>query len=126
MIILLRHAHRTAHGDNAPLSPQGHKQAEALIRLLPDLPATIQLYSSPKLRCQETLKPLSDHLKQPLRIDQALAEEKPEETHTLFLERIQNMLRNCQKPCILCTHADWLMYATNRNFQHAEFLMQLL
>lgn len=67
MFVLLRHAHAVAKqswdgpDEERPLSPLGCDEALALVPRLAAL-SLVRLVSSPRLRCRQTLEPLSQHL----------------------------------------------------------------
>lgn len=67
VIYLLRHAHAGNRGqwqgddEERPLSRRGWDQAEHLVHLLGEQPVK-RIYSSPSLRCVETVQPLAAHL----------------------------------------------------------------
>jgi 8-oxo-dGTP diphosphatase len=76
---VVRHAkagsrgHWTGDDRQRPLSKKGIKQAEALVEILAPFPITA-IYSSPFLRCVETVEPLARARKLPLKQTPSLAE----------------------------------------------------
>ena len=76
---IVRHAkagsrgHWTGDDRQRPLSKKGIKQAEALVEILARFPITA-IYSSPFLRCVETVEPLVRARKLPLKQSLPLAE----------------------------------------------------
>jgi broad specificity phosphatase PhoE len=60
--------------DDRPLSSAGHRQAEGLVALLADRPIS-EILSSPALRCWQTVQPLAERRRLPVRADVALAVE---------------------------------------------------
>lgn len=65
-LFLIRHAHAgersPGHHDlYRPLSPKGHRRAEAISHLLADAPIT-RVLSSPATRCVQTVEPLAGSL----------------------------------------------------------------
>lgn len=115
-LVLVRHAHRdTSHGrlrDNG-LSAKGWKQADKFASwAVSSLPLDrTALASSPKVRCVETLEPLS----RPIRRWESLSEQRARESDTAFRQRVANALqaalRKKSKAVVLCSHGDWLPVA---------------
>ena len=76
---MVRHAkagsrgHWTGDDRQRPLSKKGVKQAEALVEILSPFPITA-VYSSPFLRCVQTVEPLARARKLPLKQSPSLAE----------------------------------------------------
>jgi broad specificity phosphatase PhoE len=76
---VVRHAkagsrgHWTGDDRQRPLSKKGIKQAEALVEILAPFPITA-IYSSPFLRCIETVEPLARARKLPVKQTPSLAE----------------------------------------------------
>lgn len=76
---VVRHAkagsrgHWTGDDRQRPLSKKGIKQAEALVEILAPFPITA-VYSSPFLRCVQTVEPLARARKLPLKQTPSLAE----------------------------------------------------
>lgn len=76
---VVRHAkagsrgHWTGDDRQRPLSKKGVKQAEALVEVLAPFPITA-VYSSPFLRCVQTVEPLARARKLPLKQSLSLAE----------------------------------------------------
>ncbi|NTW85612.1 MAG: histidine phosphatase family protein [Holophagaceae bacterium] len=67
VVIFLRHAEKTHHGDTAELSAAGRRRAAALpLDLQPYRP--VALFASDLRRTQQTLEPLATRLGQPLQI----------------------------------------------------------
>lgn len=97
-LILMRHAARAGGMDG--LSPEGHKQAEGLPKLLElkilkhfRRPASrFQLCSSPKLRTQQTLRFLLDSLQEPLTVLADLDERTGDETQSAMEKRVKYQL----------------------------------
>ena len=126
ILILIRHAERDTRLrelDNG-LNKKGKKTAEKLVKnLLDSLPKDldtditeqIQILSSPKLRCIETLKPLSQHLHIKFQTSLLLDERQPQETDNQFKKRIQDFFSHWKKGftsiTFLCSHGDWLPIA---------------
>lgn len=116
-IILIRHAHRETGADrdrDNGLSDKGQKQAKSVAKFFKEYSNKTDtnpnaLYSSPKLRCQETLVPLSKLLNLPIAVEPLLDEPS---SHAAMQYSIQNFLEkwiasneNCT---VLCSHGDWI------------------
>lgn len=132
VLILMRHAARAGGIDS--LSPEGHKQAEGLPKLLElkilklfRRPATeFQLVSSPKLRTQQTLRFLRDGLQVsgqlPVQVLSDLDERTGDETQSAMEKRVRLQLNkwtneadSTREPTppklsvtLACSHLDWL------------------
>jgi len=119
-LILIRHAHRdTSERDlDNGLSEEGRKQAWGISKELQKILVTEQLHllSSPKLRCVETLEPLARFFKEEVETDPRLLEQQGGEELIPFKKRITEVLKNWYKKSvgttIICSHGDWLGYAT--------------
>ena len=78
-LLLVRHAHagdrHDWHGDDRlrPLTEKGQRQADALVAVLAPYAIT-RIYSSPFLRCSQTVTPLAAACGLEVDIDDALAE----------------------------------------------------
>ena len=83
---------------NRPLSKKGWKQAslvaERLVRLGPS-----GLYSSPYVRCIQTLEPLSEQLRTGVEVEQRLCEDEP-------FEPVLELLRDAPDRSVMSTHGD--------------------
>lgn len=119
ILILLRHAHRDLSDrsmDNG-LSEQGWVQAKAISEeyLSQWGTAPSLLLSSKKLRCQETLEPLSEKIKTSVQIDPRLLEQEAGESYSEFYTRIEAFLLDWKNKgpthVVACTHGDWLPVA---------------
>src|SRR3954452_16495440 len=79
MLYLVRHAKAGSRSDwegddeLRPLSKAGERQATAIARRLAKRDSTT-LVSSPYLRCVQTLEPLAHLLREPVHVDERLAE----------------------------------------------------
>lgn len=116
-LILIRHAHRDVtdrHLDNG-LSEKGWEQARALVdfgkKELKRVSAPhLQFWTSAKLRCQETLEPLSEHFQIPLQIDNDLFEQRDSESDHEFLKRLAAFLpriaHHGPQVLVACSHGD--------------------
>lgn len=128
VLILMRHAARAGGMDG--LSPEGHKQAEGLPKLLElkilkhfrRQASSVQLCSSPKLRTQQTLRFLRDSLQAPVKVLADLDERTGDETQSAMESRVKFQLnkwtteatgdsKNLPKSLsvtLACSHLDWL------------------
>ena len=112
-IYLVRHGkagHReTWAGDDdtqRPLTKAGRRQAEALADRLADA-GVKTLWSSPYVRCVQTLEPLAERLGLPIETDDRLAEGAP-------VEDTLELIREAGDGAVLCTHGDVLTDAIER------------
>ena len=110
-IHVVRHAHAldraSFDGDDAsrPLSQKGRRQAEALAKRLSRSGAK-RLWSSPALRCCETLEPLSARSGVVLEASAALAEGRP---GSQALEHLVDAIGSGDHDVLVaCTHGDVL------------------
>jgi phosphohistidine phosphatase SixA len=104
---VVRHAkagHReTWDGDDdtkRPLTKAGWRQARALAERLADAGVT-SLWSSPYVRCVQTLESLAERLDLPIAEDERLAEGTP-------YEATLELLDGTSEGAVLCTHGDVL------------------
>lgn len=104
-IFLVRHGHAGARatwsGDDSlrPLSKRGTDQAAYLVKLLGDRPVG-RLYSSPFLRCVETIQPLAAHFGLEVKTRDVLAERAdPHEAIDFLLDRAKH-------DPVACSHGD--------------------
>lgn len=113
-LILVRHAHRDTdigRGTDNGLSEKGIKQADRILKYFKEWyeGESVQLLSSPKLRCQETLKPLASFLKQDLKVREEL-----DEGGQLYW-KIKSFREFWQISkfdiTVACTHGDWIPMA---------------
>lgn len=113
-LIVTRHAHRDIleRTDDNGLSAKGQRQAELLSDYFlkhysakPDL-----ILSSPRLRCQETLRPLSANLGIDVEIEVLLDEASGQNER--MLNRISKFIdwMNTDAPnfVVICSHGDWI------------------
>ena len=107
MVYLVRHAHAGSqkrwpgpdHG--RPLSARGKEQADGLLVTLGDHPVT-RILSSPTVRCQRTVLPLSHHRRVPIELASSLAVQAPvERLVELVLDPPIDM-------AVLCGHGEQL------------------
>ena len=107
-VLLVRHARAGRRdrwkGDDRlrPLSKRGEVQARALPDLLAEWlrPGPPRLFSSPWVRCIETLAPLSSRVQVPVEPEDALGEEMGDKA----AEMLPGWLS--RRTTVLCTHGD--------------------
>lgn len=111
VLLLVRHAHRDKPMGSAfdnGLSKKGRRQAQKLARHYRDRLRGAYFVSSPKIRCVETLQPLSKKI----RIDPFL-DEGPR-----MAERVNAFLKwwKTKGPSlvVVCSHGDWLPMALKK------------
>lgn len=103
-LYFVRHAkageRRLWDGDDVerPLSPKGWKQSALLAERLGALELG-ELYSSPYLRCIQTLEPLAGQLERTIHVDQRLCEEEP-------FEPVLDLLAEVPAGSVLSSHGD--------------------
>lgn len=103
-LYLVRHAkageRRVWEGDDIdrPLSKTGWKQAEHLGKRLSKVPASL-LFSSPYVRCIQTLEPLGKRLHSAIEVDRRLSEGEP-------FEPVLELLAEVPASSVLCSHGD--------------------
>lgn len=104
VIYLVRHAkageRRVWEGDDEarPLSKLGWKQSEAIAIRLESKGAT-SLYSSPYIRCMQTLEPLAERLGVDVESEPRLYEGEP-------FEPVLDLLGEVDSGAVLCSHGD--------------------
>jgi len=104
VVYLVRHAkageRRVWEGDDMarPLSKHGWRQAEAVAKRLADKGAT-ELYSSPYVRCVQTLEPLARRLGTTVHEESRLLEGEP-------FEDVLDLLAEVPNGSVLCSHGD--------------------
>jgi 8-oxo-dGTP diphosphatase len=104
IIYLVRHAkageRRVWEGNDEvrPLSKHGWRQSEAIAERLTKKGAT-SLYSSPYVRCMQTLQPLGQQLGVDVEADRRLAEGEP-------FEPVLELLGEVATGAVLCSHGD--------------------
>jgi phosphohistidine phosphatase SixA len=123
LLILLRHAHRDtdagASVDNG-LSKMGEKQAENILeyfraRFHKGKDYSIELSTSPKKRCQETIAPIADYIDQKVSIVPELGEARDSREMDLFCNMFFDTAKKSQADLyILCSHGDWIPHFLHR------------
>lgn len=104
VVYLVRHAkageRRIWEGNDVsrPLSLSGERQAAAIGKRLAKREATT-LYSSPYMRCIQTLEPLGKTLGTKVRKEQRLLEGEP-------FEGVLDLLAEVEAGAVLCSHGD--------------------
>lgn len=104
-MLLVRHAHAGSksawHEDDGlrPLSPLGREQARSLIKSLA-ADSIDCVWSSPAVRCLQTVAPLADVLELPVLPTQLLAKEAPIELLVAWL------LAHQSSPWVVCSHGE--------------------
>ena len=104
MLYLVRHAKAGERaefdGDDAlrPLSKAGKRQAAAIARKLARREVTV-LVSSPYVRCVQTLEPLAHLLREPVRVDERLAEGSS-------FPAVMELFAALPEGAVLCSHGD--------------------
>jgi broad specificity phosphatase PhoE len=135
-LVLLRHAHRDDVGSRSEdcLSELGHRQAEQLAQKIPiEVRRQLELshteggrkeplplfYSSPKIRCQQTLGAMiRSYPGSLLQVEPTLDERGGQESWNAFLERIEDFFRIWLLSAapgsltLACSHGDWLPEAS--------------
>lgn len=113
--VIFRHAHKADWSADPELSPDGHRQAQLIAKLVRSniLPTPDLLLCSPKKRSEQTFTPMRDDLNIPLIIDPALDERGNAEKGRLFENRVKRVIEvelpaRPQSCVFLCTHLDWL------------------
>ncbi len=103
-VYLVRHAkagqRQAWEGDDVerPLSRRGWRQSEAIaVRL--EAKGASSLYSSPYLRCVQTLEPLGDRLGAPITVEARLSEGEP-------FEPVLELIAEVDDGAVLCSHGD--------------------
>ena len=118
-LILIRHAHRDTSDRSADngLSKKGWDQAQSLAaefvsRFKDQKPV---LLSSARIRCMETLEPISTLTGVKIKTDARLIEQEFEESFGDFEERAENFVKDWKKQgvslLLICSHGDWLPVA---------------
>lgn len=118
-LYLFRHAQKAMDFSGDPdLTPEGHAQASKLLdRVLKhELTAPTELWVSPKKRTLSTFRPLSKHFGLELQGQEALYEQKSDESISMFRARIQRTLESLTEKksndvIYLCSHYDWVVEA---------------
>lgn len=103
-IYLVRHAkageRRTWKGDDIdrPLSKRGVRQSDAVAKRLAKRGVTA-LYSSPYVRCMQTLEPLATLIDATVHTESRLVENEP-------FEAVLELLGEVENGAVLCSHGD--------------------
>lgn len=103
-LYLVRHAkageRRLWNGDDIdrPLSKKGWKQSELLAQRLAKLDPQA-VWSSPYVRCVQTLEPLAERIDGTVTVDQRLCEDEP-------VGPVLEMLADAPDRTVMCSHGD--------------------
>ena len=105
IVLLVRHGRAGVRaeweGDDRlrPLDDKGRRQAKGLVELLAEYPIE-RIFSSPYVRCTQTVEPIADARSLALEVAGALAEGSERED-------VMRLLRPLDAECVvLCTHGD--------------------
>ena len=104
VIYLVRHAKAgerrtwTDDDDARPLSKHGWRQARAVSSRLAQKGAST-IYSSPYVRCVQTVEPLAELIGTTITVEDRLAEERP-------FEPVLELLAEVDAGAVLCSHGD--------------------
>src|SRR5689334_5268718 len=118
-LIVLRHAHRDTfrREDDNGLSDKGREQVRKLQGHFVKYAAAFQwkeaqFFSSPRLRCQETIGPLAEALNAPMEVHPLLEEQREDETQFTFVGRIEKFFHEWRGGSslhtVICSHGDWI------------------
>ncbi len=125
-LVMARHGHRdtTRRELDNGLDSKGRDQAKAIRHFFMERFegvvdfSKVRLVSSPKLRCLETLKPLSKALGVGVEAHALLDEQFDGESTTDFAKRVRRFLDEWQNSnqvlTVLCGHGDWIPLASNQ------------
>ena len=83
-----------------PLSPKGRRQAKVLAEQLAEK-GVARIWSSPTLRCCQTVEPLAERLHLPVEVAPELAE-------GTGAAGVLKLARNAEVTSVMCTHGDVL------------------
>ena len=114
-LILLRHAHRDLAGgplsDNS-ISSLGAAQAKTLVGSLGKTLESPTFFSSPKMRCQQTLEPLVQQFGLKINVEPDLDEQGSSESREDFLSRLKRVRQRWESSgggdWVFCSHGDWI------------------
>jgi|FLYM01.1.fsa_nt_gi broad specificity phosphatase PhoE len=117
-LIFVRHAHRDtliSQMDNG-LSEKGKSQVGSLKlyfkkRWLDQGLSDFKFFTSPKLRCQETLNPVASLVQKEALIEPLLNELSEGETHQDLVGRVVRLMdafSRDDKSWVCCSHGDWI------------------
>lgn len=120
IIYVFRHAQKaTDFSSNPDLTEAGHRQAQELLKKVTSkqLPIPDALWTSPKIRAQNTFIPLSHHLSLDLVKHEGLYEQSPDEDLSQFRQRVRKVLESAansgKEVLFICSHYDWVVEAMN-------------
>ncbi len=116
-LVIVRHAHRDKPMGSAfdnGISKKGRKQAKAIVKLYRERfdDEMALIYSSPKLRCIETVEPLASKIASKIVPLDLLIESGPEEGPEDLVRRVRQFCTQWKKESspivIACSHGDWI------------------
>jgi broad specificity phosphatase PhoE len=121
-LILIRHAHRDTdlgRSQDNGLSEKGLQQVKHLIQFAKnrlDFDSAsddeIAFFTSPKVRCQETVTPLALKFRMNPSVDSRLDEYGRHETEDQYLSRLDEFTDHWKFECpnitVVCSHGDWI------------------
>lgn len=116
-IYFFRHAHKSLTFDSNPgLSERGLRQAAQVLVALQEnkIQAPHAILCSSKIRTQQTMQKVADHLNLKIQVRPELVEQQASETRELMKNRIESLLEYAVKTfapeavVYVCTHYDWL------------------
>lgn len=113
-LIITRHAHRNkpkgGEADNG-LSAKGRKQARALAKFYTRVFSRkkARIYSSPKIRCVETIEPIAKKIKVSLETLDSLNETPTESERLQKVRAFHSFWLSSDAPLtLICSHGDWI------------------
>jgi len=89
----------TEPDDLRPLTKAGRRQADAIADAIADVGAT-SIFSSPYVRCRQTVEPLAERVRLPVDLSDALEEGAPLADALALLDKLGD------DTAVLCTHGD--------------------
>lgn len=108
-LVILRHTQAVKRSDytgkvdaDRPISGRGRSQAKALIPLLEAFGVS-EVFSSPSVRCHQSVRKLAKSLGMPVLHDESFSEEGHERDEARTAKHARRLLRN-PAPLVLCTH----------------------
>ena len=117
-IYFFRHAQKAMDFSSDPgLTAEGHAQAQKITEKVfkKELPKPTLLWTSPKKRACSTFQPLAKELGLPLHLEEALLEQRSDESLSDFTKRIRNLCNKASaksgEVLFICSHYDWVLEA---------------
>ena len=95
--VFLRHGDKTwarSEQEENPLSERGHRQAQNLLTCVQQnkLPLPLAVWTSPLLRCQQTVTPLAEYYQVNIELKSSLLLHQEEESFQKFHQRIKEVI----------------------------------